>query len=404
MQGRELPIGTADALPGRARAATVVAHGVACLVHLVTAGLLTGGLWLIVVGWETIVQPLIGLVLLGFAVQLRPRLGRLDPDLPTLRRADAPALYALLDAVADTAGVRRLDAVQLGTEFAVQVHPYGFRCRRRLGLGIPLWLSLAPQQRVAAVAHALGHVAAGDIRRGALVGGALRSLSAGMEFTRPRSGTVDSIPTVSPLDRHAGELASGRWRFNRRSQAANAMLWIPGLLMTAAMRLLLRLTLPACRRTEFLADAVAARTASTSAAVGALRDRQRLAEAVHAEVHRLAVARRTFRRKSAWQSTDQDFWAEVAAHAAALPGLLLDTGKDPGHGDDVGSADPLPPAHATEPSGLPSLSSRLARLSLEAEQPATVVLDAAGVDAIENELRVPKELLARKVVQDCVTA
>ncbi|GGW52654.1 hypothetical protein CP966_10960 [Streptomyces galilaeus] len=54
--------------------------------------------------------------------------------------------------------------------------------------------------------------------------------------------------------------------------------------------------------------------------------------------------------------------------------------------------------------GLPSVGSRIARLRLGAGQPAVLTLDAYRVDAIEDELRVPRGLLAKKVIQDCVHA
>ena len=86
MRGRGVSAGGEVVVPGRAGLATVSAYGVACLVHLLMAGLLIGGLLLVVLGLKTVVQPLIGLLLLGFATQMRPRFGKLDPDLPTLRR------------------------------------------------------------------------------------------------------------------------------------------------------------------------------------------------------------------------------------------------------------------------------------------------------------------------------
>ncbi|MFW6720729.1 hypothetical protein ACHZ98_11265 [Streptomyces sp. MAR4 CNY-716] len=70
-----------------------------------------------------------------------------------MRRADAPALYELLDRIADTVGVRRLDAVQVGTEFTVRASTYGIRRRLKLEVGLPLWLTLTPQERVAVAAR-----------------------------------------------------------------------------------------------------------------------------------------------------------------------------------------------------------------------------------------------------------
>ena len=138
------------------RFATAAAYAVAGAVHLLTAGLFIGSLMMIVLRFDTFIQPLLGMIPLGLALALRPRLGRLAPDLPVLREADAPALFALLHRTADSAGVRRVDTVQLTAEFDMRVTSYGVLRRRCLVLGLPLWSAYSPQQRIAAVTQALG--------------------------------------------------------------------------------------------------------------------------------------------------------------------------------------------------------------------------------------------------------
>lgn len=389
-------------LPGRARLATAAAYAVAGLVHVVTLSLLIGGLLLVVLGLRTVVQPVIGIVLLLSAAVLRPRVDGLDPDLPTLRREEAPALYALLDDVADAAGVRRVDVVQVSADFAVRASAYGIRRRRRLVLGYPLWMTFAPQQRVAAVAHELGHFASHDVRRGALVGVALSSLTGGVEQTEHQPAAADTALAASPFSRYADEMATAAVRFKAHGAAANWALWLPGLLMKGAAWSLVRLTLPSARSTEFRADAVAARVASTQAAVLALRDR-RLAGTVGAEVHRLAIAVRTFGWTGTAQSVDQDFWAKVAAHTASVSAGVRDEHRDAG-ADGEATPGPNEPNGRAEDSGLPGIGPRVARLSEGSTHRAAVRLDAARADAIEDELRGPKRVLADRVVQDCVQA
>ncbi|MFD5815931.1 M48 family metallopeptidase [Streptomyces sp. NPDC127038] len=390
--------------------ATAAAYGIAALVHLVALSLLTVGLLLVVLRLRTIVQPLIGLVLLLTAAVLRPRPGGLDPDLPTLRREEAPALYALLDEVADTVGVRRVDAVQVGTDFTVRVRSYGVRRRRRLVLGYPLWMTFAPQQRVAAVAHELGHFAARDARRGALVGAALSGLTGAVRQLQHPTAAPDAVLAPSPLSRYAEEMTTAAVRFKAHGLTANWALWLPGLLMKGGVRSLLRLTLPNARRTEFRADAVAARVASTEAAVSALRDR-RLAHVVDVEVHRLAIATRTFGWTGTAQGVDQDFWPKVAAHTASVSeGVSVSDGVRDERAAAGSDSEAVPGpdgrgGRAGDPgSGLPGIGARVARLSTGPAQQAAVLLDAARADAIEVELREPKRVLAAKVLQDCVQA
>ncbi|KAB1979060.1 M48 family metalloprotease [Streptomyces triticiradicis] len=388
-------------VPLRERLSTATAYGLACLLHALTVSSLICGV-LLVLRLEAVVQPLIGLVLILCAVLLRPRLGGLDPDLPTLPREEAPALYALLDDVADAVGVRRLDVVQVGTDFSVRVTTFGVRRRRRLVLGYPLWLTSAPQQRVAALAHELGHFASRDVRRGALVGLALASLAGGAEEMEHRTAVTEAAFDTSPLSRYADEMAVAAARFKAHGRTVNWVLWIPGLLMKGAARLLARLTLPSARRAEFQADAVAARVASTRAAVSALHDR-RLGDVVTIEVHRLAVAVRTLGRTGSARRVDQDFWAKVGAHAASSRGSTRNDPDRVGAGDGT-PADSDPLGRQDKDPGLPAIGLRATRLSTKAAYPATVLLDAARADAIEDELRDAKRLLARKIVQDCVQA
>ncbi|MFE4695613.1 M48 family metallopeptidase [Streptomyces sp. NPDC056738] len=387
-------------IPFRERLSTAAAYGVASLLHILTASLLLGGLSLIVLRLTTVVQPLIGLVLVLCAVLLRPRVDRLDPDLPTLSRQEAPALYDLLDEIGDELGVRRLDVVQLSTDFAVRATSYGIRRRRRLVLGYPLWLTFAPQQKVAALAHELGHFASHDVRRGALVGSALAALAGGAEQMEHRAITADAAFDTSPLSRYADEMAVAAVRFKAHGRTADWALWIPGLLMKGAARLLAGLTRPSARRAEFEADAAAARVASTEAAVAALHDR-RLADGVTIEMHRLAVTAQTFGWTGSAQNVDQEFWTKVGTHAASLRASARSTadGVIPSNGVLIDSA---PPSGQDEGSGLPDSGVRVTRLSMGTTHAATVTLDTARADAIEAELHEQKRLLARRIVQDCV--
>ncbi|MFF3740124.1 hypothetical protein [Streptomyces sp. NPDC002566] len=393
---RELEVSSRDAEAVGARRigwSAAAACGLAALVHVGTAGLLIGGLLLVLLGWSTVVQPLIGLLMIGLAVQVRPRFSRPRPDLPTLGRDDAPSLFALLDSIADAARVRRIEIVQLSGDFAVRLSLTGVRRRPCLELGLPLWQTFTPQQRVAAVAHELGHFAAADVRRGTLVGTAFGALRGGAELTRIQEPS-EPVFTVSDLSRRADETAVGAGLFTARGRR-NWIMWLPGLLVRGTARLLTRLTRSGSLHVEFQADEVAARIASTRAMDSVLRDR-RLADAVGSEVHRLAVTARTFgHRKGA--STEREFWDRVAAHAHALPHRTGDGPEGPLH------TDAERPGHRRgEDCALVPEPQRLARLSHTDAHPATITLDTPLADAIAEELSAPGRLLARKVIRDCV--
>ena len=65
----------------------------------------------------------------------------------------------------------------------------GWRRRRVLVLGLPMLAALGPQQRVALIAHELGHDRNGDVIRGLFVGSAVNGLRALSWLLHPSHGS-----------------------------------------------------------------------------------------------------------------------------------------------------------------------------------------------------------------------
>ncbi|MGW0934110.1 M48 family metallopeptidase [Streptomyces sp. NPDC002666] len=370
-------------------AGAAVAYAVAGAVHLVTAGLFLTGLRLTVLGFRTIFQPWIGLLLLSMAFAMRPRPGRLDPDAPTVREADAPALFELLHRTADIAGVRRVDAVQFTPDFSVSVVRYGLRRRRCFVLGLPLWAVSSPQQRVAAVTQALGRSAPSNVRDGAFVGTALRSLTAGSHAVQEGEPSA-TPPRISPVAIGAAAVADGTRRFDARSRKSEWLLWIPRTVLAVTARLLLWLTEPAARRALFEADDASARAASSQAALATLRDR-RLARAIGVEMHRLAIEKRTIVKAHPSAAPQEDLWDTLTAHAARL--RAQDTPQPSG---------PDAPSGGPGSTGHDSYALRIDRLVRAPQCPAAITLDGPGMARIRDELRGPRQTVARQVLRDGV--
>lgn len=370
-------------------AGAAVAYAVAGAVHLVTAGLFLTGLRLTVLGFRTIFQPWIGLLLLSMAFAMRPRPGRLDPDAPTVREADAPALFELLHRTADIAGVRHVDAVQFTPDFSVSVVRYGLRRRRCFVLGLPLWAVSSPQQRVAAVTQALGRSAPRNVRDGAFVGTALRSLTAGSHAVQEGEPSA-TPPRISPVAIGAAAVADGTRRFDARSRKSEWLLWIPRTALAATARLLLWLTEPAARRALFEADDASARAASSQAALAALRDR-RLARAIGVEMHRLAIEKRTLVKAHPPEAPQEDLWDMLTTHAARLRAQDMPRPSGP----DAPSAGP-------GSTGNDSYALRIERLVRAPQCPAAITLDGPGLARIRDELRGPRQAVAQRVLRDGV--
>ncbi|THA30552.1 M48 family metallopeptidase [Streptomyces sp. A1547] len=348
-------------------AAALAAFGLSLVVHGVTMVLAVAGMLLVVLGWDTGVQPVVGALLLGLAAVLRPRPARLPKDAPVLYRADAPRLFELIDEVGTAVGTAGVHAVVVVPEANAAVTTYGLRARRMMILGLGLWEILPPQERVALLGHELGHFAHGDTRRGIVTGGALHALSTWfymLAASRPQ-GLMD--------------------RF------VNAVTFLPRWTTYGLLILLDHLTLRASQRAEYLADVSAARAGSTEAAVGLL-DRVLVSQAVGPELRRESVAAQMqggSAGREARDAAERGLWERLAARMAAVPEheyeRLRRVAARRGHSVDSTH----PPTH-------------LRRRCAAAGGPYTaqVTHDEDRAAAVAQELAPARAALARRVIRD----
>ncbi|MEU8894157.1 M48 family metalloprotease [Streptomyces sp. NPDC048442] len=360
-----LPGDGSGARPGRGRDATL-ALLIASAVHALTLALAVGGLLLVVLGWSTVVQPVVGVVVLAVAYVLRPRVARLPKDVPLLHRADAPRLFGLIDEVAEVVGTRSVDVVVVEARANASVTTYGLKQRRMLTLGLALWESATPQQRIALLGHELGHYANGDTRSSIVFVNALRSLSTWLTML-DRTDEPDLF-----------------------EMAANALTFLPRKAALGLLVVLDQLTLRSSQRAEYLADVFAAR-AGSGAAAAELMDLLLMAEVADGEVQRAAVRAQSAklggrRRERAVPDGDEDLWARVADRMLAVPDReyqrLRRLAELRGHSADSTH----PPTHLRR------------RRLVEGEQfPARVVRDAAECAALAEELAPARAEWQRRV-------
>ncbi|MGW1591529.1 M48 family metallopeptidase [Streptomyces sp. NPDC002386] len=279
----------------RRDASAVAASVLALLVHGVTLALAVLGVWCVVAGWGG-VGVVAGAVLLVLFWALAPRVRRLPDDRPVLFRSEAPELFALVDEVAHAVGTRSVHAIVVDGSINAAVTTYGVRGRRLLVLGMPLWEILTPEERIALLGHELAHYANGDTRNGFVVGTAVRTLALWHHTLQP-------LPDPSGIE-----------------LAVNALYVLPRLLVRGLLVLLVRLTSRAGTRAEYLADRLAARTASTQAAVN-LMDRllitNSLAVLLRSEANRAALGGSRSAREA--KARADELWCLLTAFAASVP-------------------------------------------------------------------------------------
>jgi heat shock protein HtpX len=315
-------------------------------------GLFALGIGIIVAVWPDF-RMSAGVVLIAIGLFLVPRVGRLDPYSDVVRRDQAPALHALVDRVAATIGAPPPHIVQVHSGFNASSRACGLRRRRVLRLGLPMWAALAPAERVALIAHELGHFVNGDVRRGPLTSlafGTFANLSALTRPDRRRPRIRGSFGATMGMGEVLATVVMG------------FLHQLFGWLQTGVTCVGLRST----QRAEYQADEAAARAAGTEATIG-LVDSLVTADLLHAAVRRAA---RLDPSPETWRRAADQARAEIAPRLPRLRQLSL--------------RDEASLLRTHPPSGL-----RVQMLRARPWHAARVELTAAGAARIDAELAVP---------------
>lgn len=282
-----------------ARIVTTVASVLLLLGVLLLAAV---GAWLTTYGFPSL-NLVVGVALIGMAVVLRPRFGRVDPMLGVLSRDRAPELFTLIDEVATAVGAPRPHVVVVDDTFNAYATAVGLRRRRLLCLGLPLWGSLRPQERVALLGHELGHFVNGDVRRGLLTQPAFTMLASAADLVAPSRGLDQSVGIASMLGDAVGKLFQ----------------WVLARLLFGAHLLLISVALRDTQRAEYRADELAARAGGSAAAVG-LTDAFLAGDTIEMLVRREARAGHGAAR---WRAAADEARAAVATEVQLLRQLSV---------------------------------------------------------------------------------
>lgn len=184
----------------RDEAATTVSAGYLLLLAisgvlvLLMAAMVAAGGWLVVTG-RLLPPILLGLLLIGAAYGLRPRLGRLKRILKgkwLLESSRAPALHALVARAAERAGTPAPDVIAVDLQWNAGTSVVGLRRTRVLVVGVPLLLALRGQHLLALIGHELGHFQYEDSRRRLFIQPALTVFGAVSHAVRPPRGDAVS--------------------------------------------------------------------------------------------------------------------------------------------------------------------------------------------------------------------
>ncbi|MGB2570954.1 M48 family metallopeptidase [Micromonospora citrea] len=265
---------------------------------LLTAGvvvLAAIGVWLLFAFPFPNVAVVLGVAMIGLAVALRPRFGRLDPDLDVVSREQAPGLHALVDEVAGAVGAPLPHVVAVDDSFNAYTTSVGLRRRRVLVLGLPLWGALDGQARIALLGHEPGHFVNGDVRRLLVTQPALTMLGNAADLFRPGHSSVGG-GIIEMIGDALGRMLS----------------WTVSRLLFGAHLLLVVTALRDSQRAEYLADEMAARAAGTAGAT------QMLDTVLHGDAV-LQVVRQSCRGGAGPATWRADVGRSLTAAADRLP-------------------------------------------------------------------------------------
>jgi Zn-dependent protease with chaperone function len=232
--------------------ARVASYALALCVHGAYIALIALAIWLFV-AVPNVVTIILGLAALFIAFELRPRLGSFRKLRNVRRRADAPHVFALLDQVAAGVGAKPADGVVADGKWNASYQAVGWRRRRVVTIGLPLWDALPADQKVAVLGHEFAHGVNGDARHGTIVGTSMQTLYRLHDMLRPG------------LRGHAGNLIVMLAESLARAVEKLLRSMVAGVLMTQQL-----ISLRAGQRAEYLADALAARVASPASMAGSL--------------------------------------------------------------------------------------------------------------------------------------
>jgi heat shock protein HtpX len=353
---------SAERLEPRLTMPRLLAYVIAALVYAWVLVLVAAGTACIVLIWPNPFGILIALIPLSVAFFMRPRFGK-PPEDNLVDRPEAPALWELVDQVANALETKHVDRIVISDEFNASWAVLGLRRVRVLTLGLPLLAMLPPQARVALIAHELAHARNGDSGRGLFVGSAIRALE-----------ELYALFSPDPHLSGAGE----EYALGFFDRITNAAMWVVSRPILGLLYLELYLVLQDSQRAEYLADALAAGVAGTDAAI--LGHEQLLLDSTfQAAVQQAAHDR----------GGDSDLFAALAARATDVPERERERRRRVARLEETRLGASHPPT-----------ARRLELLEARAAFAAKVTLDAERSEAIDRELEPMRAAIQRHLVDE----
>jgi Zn-dependent protease with chaperone function len=225
-----------------------IAFSLAVGVHLLSLTLFVAGVFVIVTRFAELGPMLLGAAACSFAWLMRPKPGKV-PSQDLASQEDFPALHALVNAVARELGGRPINTIVINEHFNAAYGVIGWHRVPVLWIGLPLWIALRPQERLALLGHEVAHGVNGDGTRGFIIWSASSALDEWISFLQ--------------------------WPLRHRATASEILggyvTWILSVPFAALQSLLAQLLWLDKQQAEYFADYLGSTIAGTDAAVSLMQ-------------------------------------------------------------------------------------------------------------------------------------
>lgn len=221
-------------------------HGFTLLLFLL-------GLFLTIWFWPAILVEIIGLFLILLAWYVRPKMPKMVA-VGKITRPAFPALYEMTDKVTQALNTSKVEAIFIDTSFNASISQVGWRRKKKLTLGLPLFSTLNDDERLALLGHEIGHCVNGDPNRTLFIGTAIAFLVAWYPLLLPAPSSLYKPGLLVLLTR----------------PILNLLLRALAQVVKLLVKLLSNLNWRDSQRAEYLADALGASIGGSSAMLSML--------------------------------------------------------------------------------------------------------------------------------------
>jgi Zn-dependent protease with chaperone function len=205
------------------------------------------GVLIMTAQWPSVGLIVLGVIVCGCALVLLPHAATIGDDPVSLEQL--PALNELVITISTRLGGRPIPSLIVDESFNAFYYDRGWRRTPTIGIGLPFWIALDAEERIALISHEIAHGVNGDFSRGFIIGTAVHTqLDKWLAFLQRRAYVGMTFADIMLY----------------------LMLWLVSGPVALIRTLLVHLLWQDSQRAEYLADHLAASLAGTDSIIRVL--------------------------------------------------------------------------------------------------------------------------------------